>query len=326
MAGKDLTPELAARYQIAVVSGSGADVATALPAKGRIALSGTETPAQIREKVVAVARELGLEKEWQTFLAQREPEVREKNDNVANYEKRPEPLTFQKPFNVKGSMERTQVPADLKLQLFASEPEIRKPIAMAWDDRGRCWVAETCDYPHGVNPEGRGNDTIRICEDTDGDGRADKFTVFADKLNIPTAIVFAKGGIIVSQPPRFLFLKDTNGDDKADVREEILTGWGIGDTHAQASNLHYGYDNWLYGAVGYSASRVPWRGRRSSSPRVPTASRQTALRWSSCTSSPTTRGGTATTLRETSLAARPTVRPSFTGVFLEPWCRMVCVR
>ena len=191
--------------------------------------------------------------EWEAFLAQREPEKREASPYVANYERRPEPLTLQLPMTVKGSMERTQVPADMKLQLFASEPDIRKPIAMAWDDRGRCWVCETSDYPHGVKPDGMGNDSIRICEDTDGDGKADKFTVFADKLNIPTGIVFANGGVIVSQPPRFLFLKDSNGDDKADVREEIMIGWGIGDTHAQANNLHYGYDNWLYGCVGYSA-------------------------------------------------------------------------
>ncbi|CAN5911335.1 hypothetical protein BH11VER1_BH11VER1_13740 [soil metagenome] len=189
---------------------------------------------------------------WEAFLAQREPEQREKNVNVANYEKRPEPLTFQHPFSVKGSMERTQVPADMTLQLFAAEPDIRKPIAFAWDERGRCWVCETADYPHGVKENGMGNDSIRICEDTDGDGKADKFTLFADKLNIPTALVFVNGGVIVSQPPRFLFLKDTNGDDKADVRQEIMSGWGIGDTHAQASNLHYGYDNWLYGCVGYS--------------------------------------------------------------------------
>ena len=190
--------------------------------------------------------------EWEAFLAQREPEKREANPNVANYEKRPEALTYQFPMSVKGSMERTQVAADMSLVLFASEPQIRKPIAMAWDERGRLWICETSDYPHGVSPDGMGNDSIRICEDTDGDGKADKFTVFADKLNIPTALVFANGGIIVSQPPRFLFLKDSNGDDKADVRQEIMTGWGIGDTHAQANNLHYGYDNWLYGCVGYS--------------------------------------------------------------------------
>ncbi|MBL9117194.1 MAG: c-type cytochrome [Verrucomicrobiaceae bacterium] len=189
---------------------------------------------------------------WEKFLAGREEEKREKRSTVANYEKRPEPLTFQLPFSVKGSMERTQVPADCHLQLFASEPEIGKPIAMAWDERGRCWVAETADYPHGVQESGEGQDSIKICEDTNGDGKADKFTVFADKLNIPTGLVFVNGGIIVSQPPRFLFLKDTNGDDKADIRQEILTGWGIRDTHAQASNLHYGFDNWIYGCVGYS--------------------------------------------------------------------------
>ena len=190
---------------------------------------------------------------WQAFLAQREPELREKNANVANYEKRPEPLTLQKPFSVKGSMERTQVPADMKLVLFASEPDITKPIAFAWDTRGRLWVAETSDYPHGVKEEQQqGNDRIKICEDTDGDGKADKFTVFADKLNIPTSLVFADGGIIVAQAPNFVFLKDTNGDDKADVRKVILSGWGIRDTHAQPSSLSYGYDNWLHGAVGYS--------------------------------------------------------------------------
>jgi putative membrane-bound dehydrogenase-like protein len=193
--------------------------------------------------------------EWETFLSQREPEKREPHPHVANYEKRPEPVTYQHPLTVKGSMERTQVPADLRLELFASEPDIMKPIALAWDERGRCWVAETSDYPHGVSPTGEGQDRITICEDTDGDGRADKFTVFADKLNIPTSLVHVNGGVIVAQPPGFLFLKDTDGDNRADIREVIMTGWGIGDTHAQASSLHYGYDNWLHGCVGYSGFR-----------------------------------------------------------------------
>ncbi len=192
---------------------------------------------------------------WEKFLAQREPELREPSPTIANYEKRAQPLTLQFPFNVKGSTERTQVAPDLRLQLFAAEPDISKPIFLAWDERGRLWVAETRDYPHDVKPDGLGNDSIKICEDTDGDGRADKFTVFADHLNIPTGFTFVNGGIVVSQSPRFLFLKDTDGDDKADIRTEIMTGWGINDTHAQANNLHYGYDNWLYGAVGYSGFR-----------------------------------------------------------------------
>jgi putative membrane-bound dehydrogenase-like protein len=190
--------------------------------------------------------------DWEKFLAQREPEQREARPTIANYEKRPQPLSFQFPLSVKGSTERTQVAPDLRVVLFAGEPDIAKPIFMAWDERGRLWVAETRDYPHNVQPDGKGNDSIKICEDTDGDGRADKFTVFADHLNIPTGFVFANGGIVVAQSPRFLFLKDTDGDDKADVRTEIMTGWGINDTHATANNLHYGLDNWLYGAVGYS--------------------------------------------------------------------------
>ena len=210
------------------------------------------TPSAIRTRLAAVLPASRMSA-WRKFLAQREPEVRERNPNVANYEKRPEPLTFQKPYSVKGSMERTQVPADMKLVLFAAEPDILKPIAFAWDVRGRLWVAETRDYPHGVMADQQmGHDSIRICEDTDGDGRADKFTVFADRLNIPTSLVFANGGVIVAQSPNLVFLQDTDGDDKADVREVIMTGFGIRDTHAQASSLSYGYDNWLRGAVGYS--------------------------------------------------------------------------
>jgi putative membrane-bound dehydrogenase-like protein len=202
----------------------------------------------------AILSKLSAERKaaYEAFLAQREPEQREKHPQVANYEKRPEPLTFQKPFSPKGSMERTQVPADCELKLFASEPDIAKPIAFAWDERGRCWVVETRDYPHGVQESGEGQDSVKICEDTDGDGKADKFTVFADKLNLPTGIVFARKGIIVAAPPKFIYLEDTNGDDKADKREVIMDCWGIRDTHAQASNLHYGFDNWIYGCVGYS--------------------------------------------------------------------------
>lgn len=222
--------------------------------KNAITVADKATPEQIRTDVLA-SLSVARKADWEKFLAQRDAEKREANPNVANYERRPQPITFQHPFSVKGSKERTQVPADMRLELFASEPEIGKPIAFAWDERGRLWVCETRDYPHGVKPNGEGNDSVKICEDTDGDGKADKFTVFADKLNLATALVFVNGGILVSEARHMLFLKDTDGDDKADVRQAILPGWGTGDTHAMQSNLGRGFDNWLYGAVGYSNFR-----------------------------------------------------------------------
>jgi putative membrane-bound dehydrogenase-like protein len=212
------------------------------------------TDAVLREAVLG-----GVSKKaksaWEASLASRPPLQRQAGD-VPNYERRPEPVKFQAPLAPKDSMRYTQVPADFDLQLFAAEPDIVKPIYIAWDERGRAWVVEARDYPHGLVNEGEpGKADINICEDTDGDGKADKFTIFADKLNLATSLVFVNGGIIVSEARHMLFLKDTDGDDKADVREAILPGWGTGDTHAMQSNLGRGFDNWLYGAVGYSNFR-----------------------------------------------------------------------
>src|SRR3546814_6714687 len=92
---------------------------------------------------------------------------------------------------------------------------------------------------------------IKICEDTEVDGRADKFTIFGESLNIPSSRVFANGGLIVSQAPYFLFLEDTDGDDRADVRKILFDGWNTWDTHAGPSNLKYALDNKIWGTVGY---------------------------------------------------------------------------
>ncbi len=173
---------------------------------------------------------------------------------IANYEKRDPAPQLQAPLSPEESMKLIQIPPEFELELFASEPDIINPIAMNWDDRGRLWILETVDYPNDITVEdGVGNDRIKIVEDTDGDGKADKFTVFADKLSVPTSLVFANGGVIISQAPHFLFLKDTDGDDKADVQEILITGWGTSDTHAGPSNLRYGFDNHIWGVVGYSA-------------------------------------------------------------------------
>jgi hypothetical protein len=228
--------------------------------KGLIQYSERPTDAVLRQAVLGGVSETARSA-WEALLASRPPLQRLPGE-VPNYERRPEPVQFQTPLTPKDSMCHTQVPADFELQLFAAEPDVVKPIYMAWDERGRAWVVEALDYPHGLVEEGRpGKATIKICEDTDGDGKADKFTIFADKLNLATALVFVNGGIMVSEARHMLFLKDTNGDDKADVREAFLPGWGVGDSHAMQSNLGRGFDNWLYGAVGYSNFRGNAGGR-----------------------------------------------------------------
>jgi putative membrane-bound dehydrogenase-like protein len=164
-----------------------------------------------------------------------------------------EPIhTMQKPLSPEESSKHLALFPGFSASLVASEPDIYKPIWMDWDERGRLWIAETIDYPNNMQPPGQGHDQIKICEDTDHDGRADKFTVFVDKLSVPTSFVFSNGGIIVVHSGKTEFFKDTNGDDKADERKVLFSGWGTTDTHAGPSNLHYGFDNWIWGTVGYS--------------------------------------------------------------------------
>ena len=183
-------------------------------------------------------------------------------DTISHYTKRHIVPKMQEALSPSESNKLTQIPSGFDIQLFAAEPDITNPIAMAWDERGRLWVVESVDYPNTFKEtDGAANDRIKICEDTNGDGKADKFTTFADKLNIPTSMVFSNGGIIVSMAPDFVFMKDTNGDDVADVREVIMTGWGKNDTHAGPSNLQYGFDNKIWGVNGYSGFKGTINGK-----------------------------------------------------------------
>ncbi len=158
----------------------------------------------------------------------------------------------QKPLPPAESLKMAQVPNGFDLALFASEPNIVNPIHITWDDKGRAYVVETVDYPNNLQAGNLGHDRIHICEDTDGDGKADKFTLFADHLSIPSSAVFVNGGLIVTNCTEMLFLKDTDGDGKADVRKVLFSGFNPADTHAGVSNLRYGFDNWIYATVGYA--------------------------------------------------------------------------
>ncbi len=180
-----------------------------------------------------------------------------------------EPLTkMQKPLSAAESMKHFVTPVGFNVELYAAEPQLGgKPIAMNWDERGRLWVCESYDYPNELRTE-NGRDRIRICEDTDGDGKADKFTVFAEGLSIPTAITFYRGGAIVQNGVETLYLKDTDGDDKADIREVLISNWALGDTHGGVSNFRYGHDNWFWAMQGYNNSAPVINGEKQQSFRM----------------------------------------------------------
>ena len=126
------------------------------------------------------------------------------------------------------------VPEGYKVQLFASEkefPNLANPMQMSFDDKGRLWVAVMPTYPHYRPGDALPDDKLIIYEDTDNDGKADKETIFADKLHLPIGFEFAPEGVYVSQEPNIVLLRDTNGDDRMDSSEIVLGGFDTHDTH-----------------------------------------------------------------------------------------------
>ncbi|MEZ6057099.1 MAG: GDSL-type esterase/lipase family protein [Planctomycetaceae bacterium] len=150
-----------------------------------------------------------------------------------------------------------------EVNLFAGEeqfPDIACPIQMRWDARGRLWVACSTTYPH-VYPGNEPNDKIVILEDTDGDGRADKSTLFADDLHIPLSFEFGDGGVYVSEMPDLTFLKDTDGDGKADLRRRVLHGFGTEDSHHALHDIIWTPDGdliWRESVFHHSQVETPY--------------------------------------------------------------------
>ncbi len=158
------------------------------------------------------------------------------------------------------AQKRFVVPDGFEVRLFAAEPDVINPVAMTWDERGRLWVVELYEYPLGAKPGTKPRDRIKILEDTDGDGRADKVTVFADGLNLATGLQLGYGGVFVGQAPDLLFLEDTNHDDVADKRTVLMTGFGLEDRHELLNGFTWGPDGWLYlthGVFTHSKVKIP---------------------------------------------------------------------
>jgi len=156
------------------------------------------------------------------------------------------------------------VPPGYEIKLFADEtkfPEIAKPVQMSFDNKGRLWVSTMPSYPLWKPGDPKPSDKLVILEDTDNDGKADKSTVFYDKLHCPTGFQFFNGGVLVVDQPRILWLKDTDGDDKADVVVHVLDGWATEDTHHTVGAFEEnngGLLHMLEGVAMSTAVETPW--------------------------------------------------------------------
>ncbi|MEO8498185.1 MAG: PVC-type heme-binding CxxCH protein, partial [Planctomycetota bacterium] len=143
------------------------------------------------------------------------------------------------------------LPDGFEIQLFAAEPELQKPMNMAFDGRGRLWVSGSVEYPFAAAP-GEGHDTIRVLEDTNGDGRADKMEIFADGLNIPMGLYPYRNGVVAYSIPNIWNLQDTDGDGKCDERQVLFGPLGEPtDTHGMQNAFRRGFDGWLYVCHGF---------------------------------------------------------------------------
>ena len=144
-----------------------------------------------------------------------------------------------------------RVPPGFEVQLVAAEPEIDKPMNLAFDARGRLWVTHSREYPIAA-AAGAGRDRVSILEDTTGDGRADRITTFADSLNIPIGIAPMRDGAIVYGIPNVYRMFDRDGDGRAEERRVLYGPFDYDDTHGMVNSLLRGYDGWIHAGHGFS--------------------------------------------------------------------------
>src|SRR5579871_1887937 len=154
------------------------------------------------------------------------------------------------------SLKTIQVASDFHVEIFASEPLVFDPVEMVFDENGKVYVCEMLDYPDDPPAGKPARSRIVMLEDTDGDGKPDKRTVFAENVLEVSGIMPWKGGLIVTSAPDILYFKDTDGDGKADVRQVLYTGFPKVNPEARVTNPRYGIDNWIYVANDGQNGRI----------------------------------------------------------------------
>lgn len=163
--------------------------------------------------------------------------------------------------SAKSELASFEIAEGYQVSLFASEENgIANPIVMRWGPRGRLWVLCSLVYPQAI-PTESAEDKLFILEDTNGDGLADRTVIFADGLDMPTGFTLGNGGVYLGQGQDLVFLRDTDGDDRADTREILLTGFGTGDTHQNINSLTWtpgGELLFCQGLHAFSRVETPW--------------------------------------------------------------------
>ena len=161
------------------------------------------------------------------------------------------------PLSVKESLKAFKVPVGFHMELVASSPDIGQPMNLAFDERGRLWVSSTLEYPYPAPLDQKGRDTIKVFEDTTGDGRYDKIMTFAEGLNIPTGIYPYKNGVIAWSIPNIWYFEDLDDDGQADKRTKIFGPLGYErDTHGMHSSFTMGFDGWLHLTHGFNNNTI----------------------------------------------------------------------
>ena len=148
------------------------------------------------------------------------------------------------PLSPENEAKTFRLPPGFRAELVAAEPEIADVVTIAFDASGRIYASEMPEYPLDPKPLGR----IKLLEDRDGDGRYEHATVFADQLHFPEGVLPWRKGVLVACAPDLLYLEDTDGDGRADIRKILMTGFATGNPQLRLNNPIYGVDNWIYAA------------------------------------------------------------------------------
>ncbi|WP_218934315.1 PVC-type heme-binding CxxCH protein [Rosistilla ulvae] len=156
----------------------------------------------------------------------------------------------RKPTPAEASLEKIHVREGFEVQLVASEPLVKDPVAIDWGLDGKLWVVEMADYPLGMDGAGAPGGRIRVLEDQDGDGHYDSSTLFAEGLRFPNGLLVWGDGVLVTAAPEILYLEDSTGDGKADIRRSLYSGFLEGNQQLRVNGLRWGLDNWIHCASG----------------------------------------------------------------------------